>query len=227
MPQLHDWTLQLKANDLLLAQGFNPTKIGQSRPALVKAAEWAIQNGLPLVDTTVFYAKHSRKSVSTLLSASPSIEQRLSRAEYILAVLCTIGRAVEDLTSSLYHSDPLRALAMDSFGSMATIALASLAHVHFASRAKAEMMKVSSPLSPGMEGWTVEQGQSQIFDLLNGEEIGVKLTSRGMMIPRKSLSFLLGIGRSDPSNPQSPIGQVCDLCDLSSTCKYQDRYDAT
>jgi hypothetical protein len=40
-----------------------------------------------------------------------------------------------------------------------------------------------------------------------------------MMVPRKSISFVLGIGQ-DLAGPR----RACDLCSLHETCRYQDHY---
>jgi hypothetical protein len=71
-----------------------------------------------------------------------------------------------------------------------------------------------------MVGWPVEQGQPQIFDLLDADEIGVRLTESMMMVPRKSLTFVLGIGKKLIAG-----GRTCDYCSLKGTCRYRDHYD--
>jgi hypothetical protein len=71
-----------------------------------------------------------------------------------------------------------------------------------------------------MVGWPVEQGQPQIFDLLNAGEIGVQLTESMMMIPRKSLSLVLGVGRELIAG-----GRTCDYCSMKETCRYREHYN--
>jgi hypothetical protein len=81
-------------------------------------------------------------------------------------------------------------------------------------------METTIPLSPGMIGWSVAEGQSQIFALLDAAEIGVGLTEHGVMIPPKSLSMVLGIGPN-----MGTAGSTCDYCSMRETCRYQDHYD--
>ncbi len=54
-------------------------------------------------------------------------------------------------------------------------------------------LMASSPLSPGMPGFAILE-QWQVFQLVSAEEIGVSLTSSGIMVPRKSVSMVIGIG---------------------------------
>jgi len=70
-----------------------------------------------------------------------------------------------------------------------------------------------------MADWAVEVGQKQIFTLLDTEKIGLKLTSSSLMIPRKSVSMVVGLG------PEVMKGAgTCAYCGLRETCRYQDHY---
>jgi hypothetical protein len=70
-----------------------------------------------------------------------------------------------------------------------------------------------------MLGWTVEVGQREIFDLLDSATIDVSLMESMLMIPRKSLTHILGIGAE-----MLELGTSCDYCSLRETCRYQDHY---
>lgn len=91
-------------------------------------------------------------------------------------------------------SDLVYALALDGLGSAGVESLANAACRQFEIEAEEQHLEATIPLSPGMIDWSVEEGQPQIFDLLPAEEIGVKLTPSWVMIPRKSLSMVMGIG---------------------------------
>ena len=73
--------------------------------------------------------------------------------------------------------------------------------------------------NPGMIGWPVPEGQAQIFALVDAGEAGVHLTEGGMMVPRKSLSLVLGEGAG-----LEAAGSACAFCSLQATCRYQDHY---
>jgi hypothetical protein len=53
--------------------------------------------------------------------------------------------------------------------------------------------KTTRSLNPGIPGWEVTQGQPQIFNALPAGDIGVSLTESGIMMPKKSLAFVIGI----------------------------------
>ena len=70
-----------------------------------------------------------------------------------------------------------------------------------------------------MVGWSVEEGQPQIFSLLDSSQVEVRLTDSAIMLPLKSLSLVLGMGPG--LNRQ---GTTCDFCAMREVCKYQSDY---
>lgn len=147
------------------------------------------------------------------------IGEHLGPAEEVVAILCTIGAELETHASELSGSDMLRALAFDGVGSAATEALANAACAQIEEEARGAGHETTIPLSPGMDGWKVEQGQPQIFSLFPDQEISIELRPTGLMLPRKSLSMVVGIGEH-----VSQSGSTCDYCRMRETCRYQDHY---
>jgi hypothetical protein len=134
-------------------------------------------------------------------------------------MVCTIGSLLDEMVSSLFKVDPSLAVAMDGVGSAAVESLAIQACNYFENQVKDEGLNTTMPLNPGMVGWPVEQGQPEIFTLLDSEEILVTLNESCMMSPNKSLSMVLGVGKD-----VSPVGSSCDYCSLKGVCKYQNHY---
>jgi hypothetical protein len=238
MPLLQDWTIQLTAEDVLRLQGANPDLVRQRRPFLFEIAQWAVEEGLPLLVPQVLYQEfkvqsltHERLNVNDSSSPSgrhfisgPLVSKHLLGAQVLVAILCTIGDQLEQTASAVMQEDPLRGLALDAAGSAAAEVLATSASFFFESQASDRGMKTSIPLNPGMVGWPVEVGQSQVFDLLAQEQAAcpgfqVALTASHLMIPRKTISLALGQGVNLDRQ-----GKICDYCTLNETCRYQDHY---
>jgi hypothetical protein len=149
----------------------------------------------------------------------PLLAEHLVGAHDVIAVICTIGDALEMYSSKVSRNDTVQGLALDGAGSAAVEALANAFCAYSESQTRQVGEHSSIPLSPGMIGWPVEQGQPQMFKILDSSEIGVQLSSSMMMTPRKSLSFVIGLGeRMDTS------ARTCDFCSLKETCRYQDHY---
>ena len=244
MHMLSNWTLTLEVDHILRAQGADPSILRSRSPKLIQHAEWALKYGIPLLQPRVVYAEYRVEalrheklvlipSVYSSHENQPIIDikitekyisgtliaQHLAQAQSVIVMLCTIGENIEWESKRILKSSPLDAWALDSLGSAAVEMLANQACNFFEAKAQANGLHTSLPLSPGMIGWTVELGQTQIFSLLNSQEIGITLNESKMMIPQKSISIVLGEGIHITND-----GNTCDFCAMSKVCQYKNHY---
>ncbi len=147
---------------------------------------------------------------------SETLAQHLGSAQEVLVVICTIGSGLEELANQVMETEMIHGLALYGAGSAAVEALANAACQRFEAEAAGRGWHSTIPLSPGMIGWSVAEGQPQIFSLLDASPIGVHLTNSAIMLPLKSLSLVIGLG---PEMNQT--GTTCDYCALAEVCKYQ------
>ncbi len=227
MEVLREWDLEVDADQVLRGQGADPAVIRQRSPKLVEIAERALEEGLSLVKPVTLY--HRVKVESVLHERiqleggqelkSPLLAKHLPAASEVVIILCTVGDDLESKVSKIMASDPSYALALDGVGSATVEVLANAVCRKFELEAQANGLETSIPLSPGMLDWPVEVGQPQVFNLLNAEEVGVRLTPAWVMLPRKSLTMILGVGEK-----MAQAGVPCDYCSMRETCKYQDHY---
>ncbi len=228
MTVLDKWDLRLDVDVILRSQGADPAAIRKRSPSLVESAERALEEGNPLLQPRVTARRllvkdlhHERLKLEGGGKLSGELlAKHMGGAQEAIIVLCTVGEALEHRAAEVSKEDAVYGLALDGVGSAGVEALANAACALFEEEATKEDCQVTIPLSPGMVGWPVEQGQPQIFDLLDAGEIGVRLTESMMMLPRKSLTFVLGIGRELIAG-----GRICDYCSLKETCRYRDHYD--
>jgi len=150
------------------------------------------------------------------------IAQHLAPAEEVIIIISTVGFSLEKHSVELVKSDPVAGLALEGVGSAGVEALANATCNYFEKEALERGKKTTIPLSPGMVGWPVDQGQDQIFSLIDSKAIGVTLTPSYLMLPRKSLSMAIGIGEDILSE-----GTTCDYCTMRETCRYQDHYSSS
>ena len=226
MALLSSWVLDLSTDDVLRGQGADPAVIRSRRPGLVALAERALEAGRGLLQPRVAFSRlqvtgrqHERLTLDGGMLQGPLIVQHLAAAEHVTVMVCTVGDRIDAEVARMMDNDPSYALAMDGLGSAAVEALAAAACRRFEAEVASAGLKVSLPLSPGMIGWPVPEGQAQIFALVDAGEAGVHLTAGGMMVPRKSLSLVLGEGAE-----LEAAGSACAFCSLQATCRYQDHY---
>jgi hypothetical protein len=193
----------------------------------VEAAERAVEEGLPLVAPAVSYEwvpviglRHERLLLEGGGRLSGAlVAQHVGAAQEVVAVVCTIGSALEEAVASALRSDPAYALALDSLGSVAVEALAAAACLRFGAEAAGRGLQAGMPVSPGLVGWPVEVGQPQLFWLVDGAAAGVTLTTGVQMVPRKSTSLAIGFGHDMVQE-----GRPCDYCAVRASCSYQEQY---
>jgi cobalamin-dependent methionine synthase I len=131
----------------------------------------------------------------------------------VAAAVCTIGPELEKLASA--QEDLVLALALDGLGNAAVETIAQQVCQRLGEQAQTAGLEAGTPLSPGEPDWPVEVGQPQVFTLVNAEAAGVRLTEGGMMVPKKSVSFVLGIGQNMDKT------DACELCSMNERCRYR------
>lgn len=217
-----DYQISLNLDDILRGQGGDPQLIRQRKPVLVLAAERAHKEGLSLIhpvgltrELVVQAHRHERILLDNGSSLTgPLVADHLTGSQRVTAVVCTIGPKLEEAVSHWFGEDPLLALALDGMGNAAVESLAQQICADIAKQVLAEGLQASTPLSPGSPEWPVEVGQPEIFALLDPPQAGISLTSGGMMLPKKSMSFIVGLGME-----MSQTG-MCEVCTLKETCRY-------
>jgi hypothetical protein len=223
MTVLSDWNFTLKADDVLRGQGANPEIFRTDKPLLMAAAKRARSEGLGLIHPAALtkdVVVHSHRHECIFLEGGgkltgPLVTRHLAGAQRVLLSICTIGAELERAVIHFLGEDPLYALALDGLGNAAVESLAQQVCGRIEDQILVKGVQASTPLSPGSPEWPVEVGQPQIFALLDPSEAGISLTSGGMMLPKKSMSFVVGLGtKMSQSN-------LCEVCNLKETCRYQ------
>jgi hypothetical protein len=220
---LTDWNLTLSTEDVLRGQGADPESVRTGKPLLIKTAERARSEGLSLLqpvaltrEITVQAHRHDRILLKGgAILTGPLVTRLLAGGQHVVATICTIGSELEETVSYMFGKDPLFALALDGLGNAAVENLGQQVCARIGEKFQAEGLQVSTPLSPGSPEWPVEIGQPQIFSLLDPSQAGITLTPGGMMLPKKSISFIVGLGL------EMSQSNLCEVCSLNKTCRYQ------
>ncbi|HEY33371.1 MAG TPA: hypothetical protein G4O10_09760 [Dehalococcoidia bacterium] len=148
----------------------------------------------------------------------PVLTSALSDAEELAVVVGTIGPRLEkQVTDYLGGREPLRGLLLDGIGSAAVDSLAQEACKLIQDEASLRGYQASSPFGPGTTGFPITE-QWQLFKLVPAAEIGVRLAASGLMVPRKSVSMVIGLGEQVTARER---GEACARCNLSKTCLYR------
>jgi cobalamin-dependent methionine synthase I len=128
---------------------------------------------------------------------SKVIARLLKRCKKVAVFALTIGNYLEEMVAYLAENGlVLQATVLDAIGSGAAEKLAVYVEDRIRQMAHAEGFVASWRFSPGYCDWEVHQ-QKMVFQALNGDTAGIRLTESLLMIPRKSISGIIGIGPAD------------------------------
>jgi hypothetical protein len=144
----------------------------------------------------------------------------LNPAQLIVISVVTLGEKIDTRIASMNDAGQL--LDAYIFDCVGVYALLQVSHAvfHQVERlAETRGLGVGSVISPGaLVGWPLEE-QGRLCSLLPLNRIGVRLNSSGVLIPQKSVSFLVGIGTSYSSKKVEIPCQVCTN-EGACWCKY-------
>jgi hypothetical protein len=146
------------------------------------------------------------------------LSSTFAKASDLAVVFCTIGPDLEkEKADCKARKNLMRALLLDSFGSAAIDILAVEAYHFIQDIAESRGHAASSPISPGMRGFSISE-QWRLAQLVPIKDIGLQLTSSGMMNPQKSISMIIGFGEEMPTWSRA---EACARCNLAKSCRYR------
>lgn len=226
MPVIRDIPLGLKIGEVLRRQGFRGhSKIRPEIKSLILELLATVESA-HLLEPAVAYEYYKVTGMSPNQVSleddkaiqGPLLHTIFPEAKELAFVVCTIGPKLEkQVTNYSKSGETLRGMILDGIGSAAVDMLAPEACRIIASEVSSHGHQTSSPVSPGWPGLPLTE-QWNLFELVNTQEIGVSLTASGIMVPRKSVSMVIGIG---PRMATWTRAEVCARCSLRKTCPYR------
>ena len=224
MPVNRDIPLTLKTDEVLRRGGLGGNS--QIRPE-IKNLVLELLAGVPekhLLEPAVAYEiypvtgmNRSQVLLEGGVVAGTLLPTTFPEAKELAVAVCTIGPRLEkQITEYSKQGEPLRGVLLDGIGSAAVDALTEEACNFMATEALSRGYQAGSPINPGMPGLPITE-QWPLLEMVPAREIGVSLTSSGVMVPRKSISMVIGIG---PKMVTWTRAEVCARCSFSGTCPY-------
>lgn len=142
------------------------------------------------------------------------ITHQLKGSEGYVFFICTAGREFMEYHEIVkLEGDIFKIFIVDSIGSVIAEKCADIMELELEKELLSRQLYHTNRFSPGYCGWYVSQ-QQLLFPLFNGETCGVELTSSSLMIPIKSVSGIIGIGKD-----VRKLEYSCGLCDYAQCYK--------
>lgn len=161
--------------------------------AVARSIELSNPAGIYFIDRII-----SRNENCVTLECGFSIESKLvskmmNNCGEMMVFAATIGGGPEREAAKQMSDNPAEALLLDAVAGEAAEGAVEYLHVHVQRDAHRRGLHLTPRFSPGYGDWTLE-AQPGLFRFLRPEKIGIELTESCMMIPRKSVSGIVGLG---------------------------------
>ena len=143
--------------------------------------------------------------------------RRLSGCHGAIVVAATVGVETERLVMRAQLASPADALIMDACASAATENICDNFEADLRRELEAGGEYLTARFSPGYGDFPISQ-QREILAAVNaGRAAGITLTETNIMIPRKSVSAIMGISKA----PTGETNRGCGGCALYETCAFR------
>ena len=218
-----DFAINLEAEHILLGQGIDPAK---ASPALLESASGISDELITLIEPAALYGtlpvkdfQHQRIIFEGGFFEGSLVSRSMAGASSLGLAICTVGSRIDEEVGRLMKEEPRKALAIEGGGIAALNLVGLLTANIIISNAKEEGLTNGMQASPGQEGWPIEQQQT-LFSVMPHDKIKVNLTESFLMLPRKSISFVIPLGE-DMCADSIP----CDFCSKNEQCRWRKYLD--
>lgn len=210
----------ITVDDVLRSQGAKPELIRARRPDIVADTQKAIDLGIQMAhpmgwirELTVHKMQHERIFLEgDQFLSGELILKHLAGSTAVVFVMGSLGMELEQQIAATLQEDSALSYTLDSVGSVLAEEFVQYLENTIRTLATDHNQTTSLALSPGLIGWPVDEGQPQIYQILQPNPELLRLLPSAQMIPRKSISFVMGIGCPQGS------GTPCNYCDLQERC---------
>ena len=146
------------------------------------------------------------------------VTSQLKDSDNAAVFLWTIGDGLEKWSKQkMNDGDPFLAYLIDAIASNLVESLANYVHDYIKEEMNKIGLNVTNRYSPGYCKWSVSE-QKLLFSLLPKYFCNVKLTGSSLMIPIKSISGIIGVGKNAKYNDY-----LCDVCGVKDCTVRQKR----
>lgn len=157
------------------------------------------------------------KSSNLIFQTHNIVTSQLKKSEVAVLFLCSIGDGMENWSKVFIRDgDPTLAFFIDTVASITVESVVDVLHDHLKEKFSSINNFVTNRYSPGYCNWNVSE-QHKLFSLLPEKFCGVTLTDSSLMMPIKSISGIIGVGREVKYREY-----LCDTCGVKD-CTYRSK----
>jgi len=158
------------------------------------------------------------KSTPPFKLEGKSITRHLAACEKVLCIAVTVGEEIEkEVTRRFNLGNYVESVLLDAAATAAVEQAADSLEKAVAPQLAKDGFKMKTRFSPGYGDWALEN-QKGFFEITGAAEIGMSLSSALMLMPRKSVTAIIGLAKN-----KSDIATSSDKnCGRCNTCAKKD-----
>ncbi len=180
------------------------------RLALAEAVPAVVMRRFPLTQTLLLKG-------TEFTPVGSNIAALLLKSEEAVLLAATLGMSSERLLLRTQAKSATSALVLDAVLTAMIEQVCDEACRTLEDALREQGLRLTPRFSPGYGDMPLEQ-TAQICAVLDaGRQIGLTVSSSGLMIPRKSVTAILGVTAESPHMPSG-----CAICRMSSTCNMKN-----
>lgn len=159
---------------------------------------------------------------SNLKLESRDLYKVLKDCNKCILMAATIGLDIEKDIRKYSFTELTKGIIIDSCATTAIEEVCDMVQEEVQNNILEDGQYTTLRYSPGYGDLPIEKNKD-ILDLINGQkEIGLTITTNGIMIPRKSVIAIIGIS----DNKLSQVKKSCKNCNNKDTCKFKRGVDS-
>ncbi|MHA1518936.1 MAG: hypothetical protein ACTSVZ_04470 [Promethearchaeota archaeon] len=219
-----DYSLEVDKNILNATQGKSFSRL-LKRPRIAQIFEEILTQLPKLYEPKLIWDIFPVKNIQgksfllengTVIGGGP-VSYVMKEATQVILGVCTVGIRFDEKIDEYYQAgNNLAAVILDGIASFLVDQVRETFFKNMNQKLLNEGKFLSIPLCPGESAWDVSD-HAKFFELLQPELISMSLKESMLMIPMKSLSFMLGVA-AQPFKIKDKTR--CDFCPMQAKCRY-------
>ncbi len=209
--------LHLNREEIISGMGYNKESPEHLFPIVDKLLDESIniirpKGGFVIINPNIITISREKIFIGEFeINSNKIITAKLKKAESLALFVTSAGKELEEWINKLKVDDNLlEAFIVDTIGSEAAERSADYLESILNSSIKKFNWNMTNRYSPGYCEWNVSE-QQKIFSLLPENFCNVKLTASSLMVPIKSISGIIGLGKNVKKDDYN-----CSFCEMQN-----------
>jgi hypothetical protein len=213
-------TLNISPNDISKIIGYKEGEISEMvnneiNNFLREIGDHCDLKGGYQITEKVRFTKDSVHIKNLVLNTGKIITGFIKKSDCIVIMVCTAGERLNHWVNQLFQeNNSLKAYIIDITASILVEKAANQVHLTIEKEAERANLKATNRYSPGYCDWSIKE-QFKLFSLLPENFCNIRLNIEALMIPTKSVSAIIGLGKFVEKKDY-----LCDVC-TQNDCRFK------